>query len=253
MNILPRSVVFVDDNPVERAAMTKAFPSVRVLGRHPYYLRRILLYSAETQVPLVTDESARRTEMIKAQFERESQRTQMSRQDFLREAAPGVRLFSIASTGHPRFARALELINKTNQFNTTAKRWKIEECEGFFRQGRFFAFEAADAFTDYGLVGVVIVEGDLIVQWVMSCRVLGYQIEDAIMATLVGVMRDGGASEIVGTLTMTDVNFPCRDLFGRCGFDQDSGNGDYWVLAADNVIAIPEHVTVSYEPAEALV
>src|ERR1700678_1305369 len=66
VNILPRGVVFIDDNPVERAGVKAALPEVRVLGAHPYLIRRILLWAPEMQVGVVTEESARRTEMVQA-------------------------------------------------------------------------------------------------------------------------------------------------------------------------------------------
>ncbi len=244
MNLLPRSVIFIDDNPVERAAISSAFPEMRVLGRYPYYLRRTLLWAAETQVVSVSDESARRTEMIQAQFERETERQVLSRDDFLRAAAPHVSMIEIASTEHPRFARALELINKTNQFNTTGKRWKVEDCEDALACGvTFFAFEATDSYTNYGLVGVVIVNDSAIGQWVMSCRVPGYQLEEAVMATLVQVMRDRGTTRITASLVHTDVNFPCRDLFAKCGFRDEGGD---WILDPEAAIVAPAHVNVSY-------
>ncbi|HEV2301189.1 MAG TPA: HAD-IIIC family phosphatase [Stellaceae bacterium] len=244
VNVLPRSVVFLDDHPAERAAMARAFPEMRILGRHPYYLRRILLWSAETQVPFITGESARRTEMVQAQFTRESRRTGLSRDDFLREAAPRVTLSMIADTDHPRFKRALELINKTNQFNTTGKRWRAEDCGAFFGRGKFYTFEVEDRFTNYGLVGVVVMEGGSIVQWVMSCRVLGYQVEEAVMATLVGRIRSGdGAPAVTGELVETEVNFPCRDLFDKCGFRV---NGDRWALNAETPLPVPAHVSISW-------
>ena len=51
-NLLPRSVVFLDDNPAERAAVKQAFPDIRVIEAPLYYWRRILLWSAETQARL---------------------------------------------------------------------------------------------------------------------------------------------------------------------------------------------------------
>jgi HAD superfamily phosphatase (TIGR01681 family) len=56
MNLPPGQVVFIDDDPGQREAMQQAFPDMRVLGRHPYYLRRILLWSAETEVIPVSDD-----------------------------------------------------------------------------------------------------------------------------------------------------------------------------------------------------
>ena len=64
VNVLPSSVVFVDDNPVERAAIKASFPEMRVIGADPYSLKRILVWSAETQVPDITAEFGAKTEMI---------------------------------------------------------------------------------------------------------------------------------------------------------------------------------------------
>jgi FkbH-like protein len=242
VNILPRSVLFIDDNPVERAAMRQAFPDMRILGCHPYYIRRILLWSSETQVPSITEESAKRTGMVQAQLEREKQKSFMSREDFLAYAAPRVAIFEVDSVYHPRFPRCLELINKTNQFNTTGAQRKHEAMESLFRDGgRMFAFEAADRYTAYGLVGVVVLLGAHIEQWVMSCRVLGYEIEDAVMARVVEFGRQADA-EITATLIETDVNFPCRGLFPRLGFVHIGKNT--WRLPDDTVISTPPHVLI---------
>ena len=69
----------IDDNPVERAAIQAGLPGVRVLGSHPYYLKRVLLWSPETQQRVITRESGQKTEMAQAQLERESVRRQLSR------------------------------------------------------------------------------------------------------------------------------------------------------------------------------
>jgi FkbH-like protein len=240
MNLLPRSVVFIDDNPVERASIRHAFPEIRTLGRHPYYLRQTLLWSSETQVVSITEESSQRTEMMKAQFEREHRRTELSREEFLRAAAPVFQVIAISTATHPRFPRALELINKTNQFNTTGRRWTSEECDAFLRAGGIFhAFEVHDAYTRYGLAGVVILKDATIVQWVMSCRVLGYEIEQAVMSTVVSGMRGARKIDIHAQLVETDVNFPCRDLFAKCGFVKaDEG----WTLPGEVTVRAPLHI-----------
>ena len=241
MSLLQRNVVFIDDNPVERAAMQAAFPEMRILGRYPYYLRRTLLWSAETQVASVTIESGRRTEMIQRQFEREGKRRVMQREDFLQVAAPQVKLSQISSVDHPRFDRVMELINKTNQFNTTGRRWRHEELHAVLNAGGLiYAFEVSDSFTAYGLVGAVLTQGRSIVQWAMSCRVLGYQIEQAVMARILQLTPET-EQRISGTLIETAVNFPCRSLFSSCGFTQQDTE---WLLAEGAQVSAPDHVTV---------
>jgi FkbH-like protein len=243
VNVLPRSVVFVDDNPVERAAVLAALPDIRVLGADPYYLRRILLWAPETQVAFVSEESARRTEMIQAGVARETTRQRLSRPEFLASLGLSVRPITIADTRHKAFARAFELINKTNQFNTTGRRWTQEEARAAFDSGTVFhAFEVADRFSRYGLVGVVIAGGAAIEQMVMSCRVVGLDVEIAAVADVLRRLRAEGAGVVSARLVETDANLLCRTLFDRCGFVR--GADGVWVNEPDNVPAVPAHTAL---------
>ncbi len=241
VNILPRSAVFIDDNPVEREAVQAALPDIRVLGADQYYLRRILLWSPETQVPVVTDESARRTEMIQAAGARETTRQRLSRPEFLASLGLRVRMIEIADTGHASFARAFELINKTNQFNTTGKRWTREEMRAAFAGGTtLHAFEVEDRFSRYGLVGVVITGAGRIEQMVMSCRVVGL---DAEIAAVAAVLRRMYGAMVSTRLIETDANVLCRTLFDRCGFR--AGDHGVWTSGPDNTLAVPAHISLS--------
>ena len=107
--------------------------------------------------------------------------------------------------------------------------------------GTLWTFEVSDAFTNYGLVGVVIVRDRVVEQWVMSCRVLGYRIEEAVMVHIVRAAMNGGDGEVVGRLIETKANFPCRDLFQKCGFAQ---RGDDWVLEPGRLVEPPAHVAL---------
>jgi FkbH-like protein len=241
VNVLPQNVVFIDDNPAERAAVQARFPDMRVLGSQLYHIRRILLWSAETQVPFVTSESARRTEMIQGQKERETARKQLSREDFLRSLQLKVAMRKVASAGDPLFPRAFELLNKTNQFNTTGRRWAHDECARFLSEGVVFhAFEVQDRYSQYGIVGVVVVAGAVVEQFVMSCRVLGMDVEIAVLARLWAESRERGAGSMTANAVETKFNFPCRDLFERCGWRRVDG---VWTTAEDTIAQPPAHVT----------
>ncbi len=224
VSLLARNVVYVDDNPVERAAVKAAFPELRTLGGSPLLWRRVLLWSPETQPAVITKESASRTEMVRAQVDREEQRRSMSREEFLESLNVVLTLFEVDSTDHPRFARVLELVNKTNQFNTTGQRRTREEFVTLFGRGdTVLAFEVADRFTQYGLVGVVILEEGTISQFVMSCRVLGLGVEGAAVGTAMDYLAQRGASTVFGPMVHTDRNQPCRELYAQCGFEAVEG------------------------------
>lgn len=243
VNLLPRNVVFIDDNPAERMAVQASFPDIRVLGRNPLYFRRILLWSSETQNAAISAESERRTEMVQAQIVREEKRGALSREAFLATASPSVEIGWLSAIEDRRFSRALELINKTNQFNTTGKRWTAEEMRAFLSSGGLvLVFDVTDAFTAYGLVGVVLLRERSIDQWVMSCRILGLDIEIAVMEQVVEWARARGPGDVKGVLVSTDANFPCRDLFQKCGFMSD---GLSWVLSATATLPKAPHVSIT--------
>lgn len=238
VNLLPHSVLFIDDNPTERAAVQGAFPDMRVLGANPYLWRRILLWSAETQVATVTAESARRTEMIQAQGERELSRRTLSREAFLASLNIEIAVTPVTAVDDPAFTRAFELLNKTNQFNTNGRRWTHAEAEAFLaRGGIFYTLRVADIHTSYGLVGVLCVAGAEVLQFVMSCRVLGLDVEIALVAEVMARMPTG---EMRASIVETEANAPSRDIWTRCGFaHRDEG----YVYVGDG-LDIPPHITV---------
>ena len=236
-NVLPRSVVFLDDNPVERAAIKQAFPEVRVIEAPHYYWRRILLWSAETQTATITPESARRTEMVRAQAEREALRAEASREDFLAGLRLRVEIAAVAPDAK-RFARALELLNKSNQFNTSGRRWSAQELAEAAADGGLVVASVSDCFTDYGDTLVAVARGDRIEQLVMSCRVIGLGVENACVAAL-AARALARHPRVLARIVETDANTLARDLYARCGWTLQDG---VWTTTAAG--EIPGHVTL---------
>src|SRR5580692_11780010 len=68
--------LFVDDNPVERDRVRQRLPEVEVWGEDPFNLRRRLLNDPRLQIPVVTTEAASRSELVKAQIERQHLRAE---------------------------------------------------------------------------------------------------------------------------------------------------------------------------------
>ena len=243
VNVLPRNVLYIDDNPVERASVKAELPDVRILDGRYYYWRRMLLWAPEIQVAAMTDESVRRTEMVQAQVVRETSRRSLPREEFLASLAVRLRLFEVDSADHRSFPRAFELLNKANQFNTTGRRWTEAEFLSAMRQGlRMFAFEVEDKYTSYGLVGVAVIGEWSIEQFVMSCRVIGLDVEIAAVAEIARRIFRGRCHDLIGRLTATDANGPCLDLFSRCGFASD---GEGWIMPSGGAVETPRHVAVS--------
>jgi FkbH-like protein len=148
------------------------------------------------------------------------------------------------------FVRALELVNKANQFNTTGKRWTNADMNQFFAQGgRIVAFRAQDKFADYGLIGALFVTGTEIVQFVMSCRVVGMEIEQYAVAQVVAQVRYDYPNAITtARLRETADNTVCRDVFSKVGFRLvERGGPDLrFEVAGGDPLREPSHIAVAF-------
>jgi FkbH-like protein len=217
-NILAQNTLFIDDNPREIDEVRTHYPDIRFLNKDHYDWRRIILQAPETQVTQISEESARRTEMIQARVERFELKQQMPREDWLRSLEIEETLFVLDPKDKLRFERGFELINKTNQFNTTGKRWEVSEFTTFLADGGVCLLASLkDKTIDNGIIGVALVKGGEIVQAVLSCRVfgLGAEITMGSAATKIALSQTPTAK---GRIVDTGKNFTCHNWFSDLGF-----------------------------------
>jgi FkbH-like protein len=242
--LTPASVLFVDDNPVEREAARAALPGLRTIGANPFVTRRILLWSPETQVVRLTRESAARESMMHQHQRREAERGGTSRAAFLAGLGCRVRLSTLYATTDPSFGRSFELLNKTNQFNTTGRRWKHEQIVDLFRQdGRMIVFEVEDRFSAYGLVGVILYRAGHFLQFAMSCRVLGLEIETSVINAILrreAAERDRFSADVAET----EANIVCRTVYGQSGFAQDPARPGRFTRSAAGIAPTAGHLSL---------
>lgn len=252
VNLRPQNAVMIDDHPVERAALQARLPGVRVLGSHLYYLKRILLWSAETQQPVLTPESSRKTEMVQAQLQRESARKALSQEDFLRTLQLRATLSVLRAPGGLHLNRALELFNKTNQFNTTGARYTMEQFHRHFAAGHeLYVLQAGDRFTEYGLIGAAWVHEACVAHVVMSCRALGLGLEDALLACIASRLARQPATVLSGVLRPTEANIACRQFFSRNGFTQSPDDPTLWSWPLAQPLRVPPHLALTLADDEA--
>jgi FkbH-like protein len=245
LNLRPENAVMIDDNPVERAAIQIGLPGVRVLGSHLYYLKRILLWSSETQQCVLTRESVRKTELIHGQLQREAVRQTLSHAEFLQTLGLRVSISVLGETHDLNMSRALELFNKTNQFNTTGARYTLGQCHQRFLAGdRLYVLQAEDRFTQYGLIGAAWVRHNCIHHLVMSCRALGLGIEDAFLAHIAHRLAREDATTMLGQLQATDANLACRQFYSRNGFIQAQDNPVLWSRPPALPLVFPAHISL---------
>ena len=184
LNIGVDSLVFVDDNPAERDQVRKSIPEIEVLelpvdpGLYVETLHRELLF----ETLALTSEDKARAKSYQANINRETLRkSSNSLEEFLSELQMRVELRQF---DQPNFPRIVQLINKTNQFNLTADRMTPEQVSSFAasRDNYTQFMHLRDRYGDSGITGVLMAspEGDAlsIRVWLISCRVLGRQVEE---------------------------------------------------------------------------
>ncbi len=219
LGFAPEAFLFIDDNPRERARVQESLPEIAVLGEDLFSLRRILLTDPRLQTPHISAESPLRTELVRAQLVRTRLRSEIPDEaEFLaslqvvcnvEQAAPECRDFAV-------LRRVSELFARTTQFNATGRKFSVAELEELMRSGgQLFVLRMRDRLADHGLVGAAVVQGDEILNLVMSCRVIGLGGERALLARIV---EEQGERAVRAGIVETDRNLPVRNLYRDNGF-----------------------------------
>jgi FkbH-like protein len=222
-------VVFLDDNPVERAEVRGRFPDITVpeLPDDPAQRVAMLLRSGLFDHRLATAESGARNRMyVENEARAAAQNVAGDYQEFLR----GLKMVMEVSPLEAAHERVGELIQKTNQFNLTTRRYNWTELSGVLRDGFGRSYRLTDRFGDNGIISVVAVARDAeadarIDLWLMSCRVLGRKVEEAILADIAARARVLGAGRLIGEYIPTAKNALVADLYPRLGFEEIGRRG----------------------------
>jgi FkbH-like protein len=225
LNIGLDSLVFVDDNPVERLLVRRELPMVGVpeLPEDPAYYVDCLSRAGYFEALAMTEEDRERTSQYRANLQREELRSAATDMDsFLRDLK--MELGWQAFSPH-ELSRVVQLINKTNQFNLTTRRYLESQVVEMLSDPRWLTlqFRLTDVYGNNGIIAIVIGElacgGDLRVDtWLMSCRVLGRKVECATLGVLVEQAREKGAVRLVGEHRPTAKNGMVRDHYRDLGF-----------------------------------
>jgi FkbH-like protein len=176
--ILPQNVLYVDDNPREIENVRIEFPEMIFMNTEHYDWRRSILSHSNFFMNSSTIESKNRTHLIQSRIKRVSLMEGMrSKEEWLQNLqlkSVGQKL--IESEG-AHFDRVLELLNKTNQFNLNGKKFSVKDLTYIVSKFDVFYFTLSDRLADNGIISVVIVNGKVIENFVLSCRVFGLSFE----------------------------------------------------------------------------
>jgi len=228
LNIGVDSLVFVDDNPAERAIVRRELPEVAVpeLPEDAANYVPAVAAAGYFEAASFTADDAARAKSYALNAERAALMEQATDMEGYLQSLEMV--MTVTGVGAGELPRVTQLTNKTNQFNLTTRRYTEPEVEKLAADpaGVAMALRLADKFGDNGLISVVIArpdpalpEGELLIDtWLMSCRVLGRQVEQATLAVLSEAARARGARALIGEYRPTAKNGMVAEHFPRLGF-----------------------------------
>ncbi|MQY11662.1 hypothetical protein SRB5_17810 [Streptomyces sp. RB5] len=246
LGISPSSVVFADDTPFEREVVRAGVPGAAVipLDADPALHPERLLAGGWFDLPSVTEEDAARPARYRERGERESSRARTADYAaFLRGL--GVRA-EVRPVREPEAARLAQLSQRTNRFNLTGARLTTGQVlkHAAAPGALALAVRAADRFGDDGLIGAVFGraggDGLRLDNVLMSCRVLGRGIEEAVLAGLLHAARDAGHPAVTVHWRPTRYNAALPGWLAGLGFA--AAGRDRYRHPLHDLPEVPAHV-----------
>lgn len=251
VNLGLASVVFLDDNPAERARVREALPDVLVpeWPEDPTDYTRALHALTCFDLPALSEEDKKRAAMfVEERARQELQQNAGSEEDWLRSIDMKVQIAPLNSANQ---ARIVQLFNKTNQFNLATRRANENELATWVAAGDryLWGFRVSDRFGDTGLTGIVTLdvrgEEAEVVDFIMSCRVMGRKIEEAMLGVALAKAAERGAKLGFARFQPTKRNQPMLEFLKRSGLSEDEENLYRWNL--ESAYPQPDFLTISMD------
>jgi len=226
LNLGLSSVVFIDDNPVERARVRETLPDVLVPDwpQDALLSRQSLLTLGCFDSPNVTAEDMNRSKMYAQERDRQKVMAQVgSPEEWLKGLDIKVKVAPLLNVD---LARTAQLLNKTNQMNLTTRRMTEGELAQWadHPSRRLWTFRVADKFGDSGLAGIASLEIDgnigRITDFILSCRVFGRKIEDLMFFIVHYYAKKDGVRQLQARYLPTPKNKPCLEFLRRLGLKE---------------------------------
>lgn len=242
INIGTDSLVFIDDNPVERQIVRDTMPEVAVPevdGADVFSYIRAIEEAGYFETVAVSGDDLKRNESYQANKARQKlSESVASYDDFLKSLNMTA---EIAEFQPVYFDRIAQLTGKTNQFNLTTRRYTRAEIESMANDPHYITLygRLTDKFGDNGLISVVIgekQENELhILLWLMSCRVLKRGLEENMLDVLTAKAIEAGCTKLIGYYYPTKKNKMVAGLYESFGFSMvGNDDGTVWELSLDS-------------------
>jgi FkbH-like protein len=247
LNLGLDSFVFLDDSPQERDQVRQLLPQVFTpdLPRSPSEYAAFLSSLSCFEIASLSKEDFKRTKMYKSERRRkETTDVSSDLEGWLASLQIEVKAAQLRRDTLPR---AAQLLNKANQFNLTLRRLDEKGFWGWAEDpaNSIYTFNVSDRFGDFGLVGlasVSIKNGEAqIADFVMSCRVMGKKVEEALLGFTVARAKASGASRVFAVPVDGPRNQPAKTFFAAKYENAED------VTIDPGQVAIPSHITLLEE------
>ena len=248
INIGSDSLVFIDDDPVNREFVKSIFPEILVVNllNDPSSYVREIENIIDFSVLKITDEDRNRGKMyLKQKKIIELEKTSTNLQTFLSQLDLKIIIKNVNEFTLPRVS---QLILKTNQFNLTTKRYQETDIKKMIQDSNFIVtcVQVQDKFGDNGITGVFIIKKEKKKEWridtfLMSCRIMGRDIEKGIMAHIINKAKENNIEKINAEFIPTQKNKPVQNFLADHKFKK---NGQFWTYVVKSEIKIPEYLSV---------
>lgn len=238
LNLLPESLVFIDDNPAERHIVTSQIKGVMApeIKEPSEYIKQIDRCGFFEVTNLSSDDAKRNEMYIQNAMREELEKSFTDYNEYLLSLQM---IGTIKPFEAVYMARIAQLTNKSNQFNLTTKRYTQSEIEKVAKLDEYITLygKLEDKFGDNGVVSVVI--GHIIENichidlWIMSCRVLKRDMEFAMMDGLVKSCKERGIKTIKGYYYPTAKNSMVKEFYDLQGFtkiSEDENHNTEWIF-----------------------
>jgi FkbH-like protein len=247
------SLVFVDDNQVNREVINQALPEVLALDlpEDPsLYPKTLMELRAFDSLQLTSEDKARGKMYAEQRKRQEFQKVASDIGEYLKALQTVVTIEKANNFNIPRIS---QLTQKTNQFNVTTRRYMEDDIRRMASSKNFLvlSLKVQDKFGDSGLTGVAIVEKGRekwrIDCFLLSCRVLGRKVEDTLLNYIMEEATHEGARLLAGEFIPTKKNVPAKDFFAKHGFKQitvDVNGTESWEFDLGQMHEFPKFVKV---------
>jgi FkbH-like protein len=251
LNLGLESLLFVDDNPIEREQIRLNLPEVKILDlpASPAFFAEALADCPWLESAGLAAEDASRIRSYQTlQKVREERRIAVSLDEFY--AGLGMQLH-LQPLDDSNIARAVQLSQKTNQFNTTTRRHDQRTLRQIVAEGGdVVVVGLEDRHLQFENIGLIILRADpsdahrgVVDCYLLSCRVLGRGLETAVLKWAVRRAAHRGWTTLSGAVIETPRNTPVRSVFADAGFEAAAAPGE-WIIRTDSAAEIPSWFTI---------